>query len=484
MPARRGEIAWMAAAVLLAAASRLAYCFHRGLGAGLDHLYDDALITLRYSRNLAEGLGLVYNPGEPCLGTSSPLYALLMALPASLGLDPLWSAVIFNIGCDAAICVLLVYICRGLPILQCLAPLGFLLHSNILYWSGTGMEFSLLVLLGYGAVALYAAGRHGWAGALAGLALVGRLDAVIFLAGFGVVALFAAMREERIPWRLPAAAAAAAAPWFLFAAWRYGDLVPLSARARYLLFQSRPWRGDAVGILLGSPWLLPAALGVFFAWRRADPPLPPRLSFFLRVLSLHPLFFLLAYEASGGRIYRRYQVALDASLVLLGCFAGALLLGRLRRAPVARRLAAAAALLGCAWLLARPSAAALFYPFTKAGTPGNWVHFRAARFIAENSSTDAVVMAGNIGYLGYFSRREIFDINGLVSPRAHQALRGGASQASLVAAVEPDLVALDPDETMLLAPALADHGYVLAEEFRHPEVPELYYRVFSRRRPR
>ena len=27
-------------------------------------LFDDAYITFRYARNLAEGLGLVYNPGE------------------------------------------------------------------------------------------------------------------------------------------------------------------------------------------------------------------------------------------------------------------------------------------------------------------------------------------------------------------------------------------------------------------------------------
>jgi hypothetical protein len=480
--ASRAEIAWMAAAVLLAAASRLVYCFHRGLGAGLDHLYDDALITLRYSRNLAEGLGLVYNPGELCLGTSSPLYALLIALPASFGFDPLWSAVSFNIGCDAAVCVLLIYLCRGFPLLQALAPCGYLLHSNILYWSGTGMEFSLLVLLGYATVAAFAAGRHGLAGVLAGLALVGRLDAVIFLAGLGVVALLAALREKRIPWRFPAGFAAASAPWFCFAAMTYGHLVPLSARARYLLYQSQSWGGEAVAVLAGSAWLLPAALGAFFAWH--GPALSPRLSFFLRVLSLHPLFFLLAYEASGGRIYRRYQVALDASLVLLGCFALAVLAAELRQAKAGRRLAAAAALFGCAVLLAKPSAVALLYPFRDGGSPGNSVHLRAARWIAESSPPEAVVMAGNIGYLGYFTRRTIFDLNGLVSPRAYEALRRGESRAVLIAAVKPEVVALDPDESALLAPALAENGYHLAEKFRHPELPDLFYRVFSRRPPR
>jgi arabinofuranosyltransferase len=33
--------------------------------------YDDAYIIYRYARNVAAGLGLVYNPGEPYLGSSS-----------------------------------------------------------------------------------------------------------------------------------------------------------------------------------------------------------------------------------------------------------------------------------------------------------------------------------------------------------------------------------------------------------------------------
>ena len=40
---------------------------------------DDAYITFRYARNLLRGYGLVFNPGEHVLGTTTPLYALLMA---------------------------------------------------------------------------------------------------------------------------------------------------------------------------------------------------------------------------------------------------------------------------------------------------------------------------------------------------------------------------------------------------------------------
>ncbi len=43
------------------------------------HPIDDAYITFRYARNLADGLGLVYNPGEWVLGTTAPLWATILA---------------------------------------------------------------------------------------------------------------------------------------------------------------------------------------------------------------------------------------------------------------------------------------------------------------------------------------------------------------------------------------------------------------------
>ena len=45
---------------------------------------DDAYITYRFARNLADGYGFVYNVGEPVLGTSTPLYTLVLALGSKL----------------------------------------------------------------------------------------------------------------------------------------------------------------------------------------------------------------------------------------------------------------------------------------------------------------------------------------------------------------------------------------------------------------
>jgi hypothetical protein len=53
--------------------ARLAYVLQR------ETLIDDVYITLRYALNLLHGEGMVFNPGEPVYGASSPLYALLLS---------------------------------------------------------------------------------------------------------------------------------------------------------------------------------------------------------------------------------------------------------------------------------------------------------------------------------------------------------------------------------------------------------------------
>src|SRR5580658_2957112 len=44
------------------------------------HIWEDFLITFRFSQNLCEGHGLVYRPGERVYGSTSPLGTLLPAL--------------------------------------------------------------------------------------------------------------------------------------------------------------------------------------------------------------------------------------------------------------------------------------------------------------------------------------------------------------------------------------------------------------------
>jgi hypothetical protein len=51
-------------------------------------IQDDAFISFRYARNLSEGLGLTWNPGERVEGYTNFLWTLLVVPSFSLGIDP------------------------------------------------------------------------------------------------------------------------------------------------------------------------------------------------------------------------------------------------------------------------------------------------------------------------------------------------------------------------------------------------------------
>lgn len=63
---------------------------------------EDAYITFRYARHLAAGNGLVYNPGEPVFGFSSPLWTLWNALGYLLTHNPLLWARASSLAADIA----------------------------------------------------------------------------------------------------------------------------------------------------------------------------------------------------------------------------------------------------------------------------------------------------------------------------------------------------------------------------------------------
>lgn len=64
---------------------------------------DDAYISFRYARNLAEGHGLVFNPGERVEGYTNFLWTLAFAPLIGLGLDPTVPALILGVAATLAL---------------------------------------------------------------------------------------------------------------------------------------------------------------------------------------------------------------------------------------------------------------------------------------------------------------------------------------------------------------------------------------------
>jgi hypothetical protein len=88
---RAAEESWVhvsprAQVALCTGALVVAFGAHLALYGGT--IVDDAFIMFRYARNLTDGLGLVFNPGERVEGISSLLWTLWIAAGLKLGLSP------------------------------------------------------------------------------------------------------------------------------------------------------------------------------------------------------------------------------------------------------------------------------------------------------------------------------------------------------------------------------------------------------------
>jgi len=120
-------------------------------------LFDDAMISLTYARNLAEGNGLVWNPGGPAVeGYTNPLWTLVMALCHRVGLPenlvPLLVSVIsalLVLGC-VALAARIARRLRPAPTTTYAPVIAAVLvgtYFPLVYWSLRGMEVGLVTAL-------------------------------------------------------------------------------------------------------------------------------------------------------------------------------------------------------------------------------------------------------------------------------------------------------------------------------------------------
>lgn len=126
---------------------------------------DDAYVSFRYARNLAEGHGLVFNPGERVEGYSNFMWTLLLGLARKSGLDIVTTARVLSIVCALAAVLMALRLFRRITELTAAgadadAPSHLLQASLMLvvslpmtYWATSGLEtFAAALFLLMGAV--------------------------------------------------------------------------------------------------------------------------------------------------------------------------------------------------------------------------------------------------------------------------------------------------------------------------------------------
>jgi hypothetical protein len=377
------------------------------------YIVDDSFITYRYSRNLAGGLGLSWNPGEsPVEGYSNFLWMLVSSVALRVGLDPVVTSRVLGGLATAASAFALYALARGLggsPARSALPVLLFAAIPAFALWSMSGLETASVVLfaiLFFHALAVeLAQERLPWRSALWGVMLVlSRPDGLV-LVGLALLPLVWQAPASRVRW-LARLAAMLAVPVAAYQLWRWATFGTLTANT--VSAKVRPLAGlDLVTDFLAYtlPLLVLAALR---AGSRAAGPVE-------RSLAISTAgFMVLAVNVAPhvGHAHRFFLPVLAPLLALaaLPSLEGSALL----RAPgaLARRLAVA---LLFVYLLAPVFRLKAYADIEAAGLAR--AHIPVGEALRRTFTPDDVLAASDCGVIPYLCDMRTVDIYGLTDRR-------------------------------------------------------------------
>jgi hypothetical protein len=381
----------------------------RIIGLNYFHFYDDAYITLRYARNLIEGNGFVFNPGEWILGITTPLWGLIGAvlhlLPFQIEYSVGFLSLLTEIG---TLYLTLRVLDKAMQPVAANCFAIFFIASGVLTRIGvSGMESSLFLLMSVFAIKSYSEGRTFRAVLVASATYFVRPEAVL-LVGAMVLWPLIAQRNVKLAFRHALTSAAFVTPFLLLLYQAYGTFIPQSVLAKSTI---EPWTLWMVikGLMLSDPLcfvLLPFTIyGAVQAWKSGT---------YSRMWVLWIVPFALSYLISRPPIYKWYGEPVHYAEMLFSAIAIQQLVQHREKIKSwilnPQLIVATCALIVLGW------GGVLAVEGRSGGQRNMYYGFRD--YFAEHPIVGDTLLCGDIGAVGYYSRAHIIDPYGLVTPEA------------------------------------------------------------------
>jgi len=395
---------------------------------------DDAWIHYQFARNLSQGNGFSFNPGEPTPGSTAPMWTLFLAGIGLITQDFLVPSLLLS----AAFFLLTIGLTYGFAFdltgsrfTALLAALGVAVAGRLLWASLAGMETSAFAAFSLAAVWAYTKwGLRPFPALLFGLAGQTRPEGHALFALAVVDAVWQGLAVDRQT--VPAVGrqliggvmtyVAVAAPYTIFSLITTGHALPNTFYAKVGSEHFFSWRTFHETVRLHwydnpvSLALLP--LGLWPAWRHS------RLTV-VWLLGL-PLFtaVIIDFVWHHGRYtmplipFQMTVAAVGANWLLAKVITG----NRPVHSQLSRLLlpglVTLAFITGGLWQV--PPWARMLGSNTREILE---IDVALGEWLAENTPPDALIAVDDIGAITYLSRRRIVDMNGLVSPEMWPALR-------------------------------------------------------------
>ncbi len=447
--------------------------------APLEFPLDDTYIHFVYAQNLAENGSWKFNfAGERGVGTTSPLWVLLLAAGHSVGVSIHLLAKILGI-VSLLITGLGLYLLLN-PILLFIGSLSatllVVLSGNMLWFTLSGMETMMFLALGVLALLVYRSERWVCLGVVLGLLILTRPEGVALAIAIGCVEVWRWRGIQSGIIISGVVCALICGPWYAYLLWRTGYILPTSAIAKrdsfligihsigernkllavlsyfppliylglmvsYLLEfvlggVALPPPYLSIGSFIGIPYYT-VSLWAVIGWAAVILPLIVSairrigpvwyLTDWIQDSNRRPLIAFIVWVVLHNLIYSVFMPSIGtasryAALNLIGLWL-VLTIGFLRFVNRPRLLL---------WLAGGLTVIVLANTmYWNKVYDANLefmqdVRIPAAHFVGDNFSQDEMCAAFDIGALRFFSRRPIVDLGGLVDPNVVQWYLDGA----------------------------------------------------------
>lgn len=385
---------------------------------------DDAWIHQTYARNLALRGEWAFIPGQPSAGSTAPLWTLLLAAGFLLGFSPyLWAYLLGGTLLLAEGIVVEMTLRRMFAAYRPAYPWAGLLLTlewHLAWAAFSGMETMLHILLISLVCGMLLSGsrRYLLMGILSGVSVWVRPDGMTLLGPLIIaIALSESTNSSRLKgiFRLLMGFVTFLAPYFLFNLLLAGTPLPntfYAKQAEYAAWQAAPAMEKLIALIL--QFFSGAALILLPGVIRA-------LSVALRHRNWRMLTVLLWVAGYVGLymmrlpVYQHGRYEMPALAVFLLAGLAGWIEAALHPDPRAsQNFSRAVQVLLVATLLAGLFFGAISYGWDTALIESQMVD--TARWVNANLPVGARVAAHDIGALGYFSRVNILDLAGLISP--------------------------------------------------------------------
>jgi arabinofuranosyltransferase len=432
-PSDRSELEWNA---LVSAILLLGFVVRLYLLLKAHSTEEDFYITLRYAENIAHGHGFVYNPGQQVLGTTNPLYTLILAAAIKLGIPGVKAARIIGLAADAATGWFTFRLAKSInrPACGAAAALCLALAPINLTAATRGMEVGLVAAVGIACWAFWAEGKDLAAWFCAALLAMLRIDGAVLAVFLCVASLLPLRQQPRDSRKLARGIgvfALTCAPWFMFAAAYFGSPIPLSLKAKLTVYGKLipgrfPHLAEFVRLMLHNPLGLALAAGtalqILFLLaslrtRKAGALAPEwALAPPLCWIGLHYAGMALSHVLLFGWYFvPPTPVYSLCATVGFAMAASAWLPSLIAKIKPSHRMPA----FTCAALvMANITVPRVETTLVQDQKVETGLRIPIGKYMAEVSRPGESLMLEPIGYIGYYSRMRIIDVIGLISPEA------------------------------------------------------------------